>query len=79
MLYFKREYLLREQSMVTFLLMICILIALVATSIIGIKIQKKQRFLKRQKNIFYFSNSFLGRKAFFNFCVTFFYCQRIMS
>lgn len=49
MLYFKREYLLREQSMVTFLMMICILIALVAASIIVIKIQKKQRFLKRQK------------------------------
>ena len=41
MLYFKREYLLREQSMATFLLMICILIALVAASIIVIKIQKK--------------------------------------
>ena len=49
MLYFKREYLLREQSMATFLLMICILIALVAASIIVIKIQKKHRFLKRQK------------------------------
>ena len=35
--------------MATFLLMICILIALVAASIIVIKIQKKQRFLKRQK------------------------------
>ena len=44
MLYFKREYFLREQSMATFLLMICIVIALVATSIIVIKIQKKQRF-----------------------------------
>ncbi|RGD91693.1 hypothetical protein DYI96_07425 [Acinetobacter sp. SWAC57] len=49
MLYFKRIYLLREQGMATFLLMICILIALVAASIIVIKIQKKQRFLKRQK------------------------------
>ncbi|PPE76509.1 hypothetical protein C3941_28750, partial [Kaistia algarum] len=48
MLYFKREYWLREQSMATFLLMICILIALVAASIIVVKIQKKQRFLKRQ-------------------------------
>lgn len=35
--------------MATFLLMICVLIALVAASIIVIKIQKKQRFLKRQK------------------------------
>ena len=51
MLYFKREYFLREQSMATFLLMICIVIALVATSIIVIKIQKKQRFLKRQKKV----------------------------
>jgi hypothetical protein len=49
MLYFKRIYLLREQGMATFLLMICVLIALVAASIIVIKIQKKQRFLKRQK------------------------------
>ena len=49
MLYFKREYLLREQSMATFLLMICILIALVAASIIIVKIQKKHGFLKRQK------------------------------
>ncbi len=49
MLYFKREYLLREQSMANILLMICILIALVAASIIVVKIQKKQRFLKRQK------------------------------
>jgi len=51
MLYFKREYFLREQSMATFLLMICIVIALVATSIIVIKIQKKQRFLNRQKKV----------------------------
>ena len=35
--------------MATFLLMICVLIALVAASIIVIKIHKKQRFLKRQK------------------------------
>lgn len=35
--------------MATFLLMVCMLIALAVVSIIVIKIQKKQRFLKQQK------------------------------